>query len=193
MCFTQAKWMRLVLRQNGCFIYSDKIDVSCSHTRNVVSCIHTRNDVSCIHKKKKMFHAFIQKRCFVHLYKKMFHAFIQKDVACIHTKRCFMQSCIHYCLWTTWINGLDPVVILTSHSRQIILTGCVAFAQHVGPRRLEEELLPQCWEQVITLSVCLSLSVWITNQKKICSFIDWFMISEDVMNLILPFTSKSNL
>ena len=97
-------------------------------------------------------------RCFVHLYKKMFHAFIQKDVACIHTKRCFTHSCIHYCMWTTWINGLDPVMILMSHSRQIILTGCVAFAQHVGPRRLEEELLPQCWEQVITLSVCLSLS-----------------------------------
>ncbi|XP_064641709.1 RAB11-binding protein RELCH homolog [Lineus longissimus] len=32
--------------------------------------------------------------------------------------------------------------------RQIILTGCVAFAQHVGPRRVEEELLPQCWEQI---------------------------------------------
>jgi hypothetical protein len=30
----------------------------------------------------------------------------------------------------------------------MILTGCVAFAQHVGQQRLEEELLPQCWEQV---------------------------------------------
>ena len=32
--------------------------------------------------------------------------------------------------------------------RQLILTGCVAFAQHVGPRRVEAELLPQCWEQL---------------------------------------------
>ncbi|XP_067652799.1 RAB11-binding protein RELCH homolog [Haliotis asinina] len=32
--------------------------------------------------------------------------------------------------------------------RQIILTGCIAFAQHVGPTRLETELLPQCWEQI---------------------------------------------
>lgn len=30
----------------------------------------------------------------------------------------------------------------------MILTGCIAFAQHVGPTRLEAELLPQCWEQV---------------------------------------------
>uniref|UniRef100_A0A7N5KDU6 RAB11 binding and LisH domain, coiled-coil and HEAT repeat containing n=1 Tax=Ailuropoda melanoleuca TaxID=9646 RepID=A0A7N5KDU6_AILME len=32
--------------------------------------------------------------------------------------------------------------------RQMILTGCVAFARHVGPTRVEAELLPQCWEQV---------------------------------------------
>ncbi|XP_052230319.1 RAB11-binding protein RELCH homolog isoform X2 [Dreissena polymorpha] len=32
--------------------------------------------------------------------------------------------------------------------RQMILTGCIAFAQHVGPTRLEAELLPQCWEQI---------------------------------------------
>ncbi|PIO30791.1 hypothetical protein AB205_0124000 [Aquarana catesbeiana] len=31
--------------------------------------------------------------------------------------------------------------------RQMILTGCVAFARHVGPTRVEAELLPQCWEQ----------------------------------------------
>lgn len=30
----------------------------------------------------------------------------------------------------------------------MILRGCVAFAKHVGPARLENELLPQCWEQV---------------------------------------------
>ncbi|XP_025114881.1 lisH domain and HEAT repeat-containing protein KIAA1468-like isoform X4 [Pomacea canaliculata] len=32
--------------------------------------------------------------------------------------------------------------------RQMILTGCVVFAEHVGAERLVEELLPQCWEQI---------------------------------------------
>ena len=37
----------------------------------------------------------------------------------------------------------------------MILTGCVAFAQHVGPSRAEAELLPQCWEQVSQLVLYL--------------------------------------
>ncbi|XP_043364357.1 RAB11-binding protein RELCH isoform X6 [Dermochelys coriacea] len=42
--------------------------------------------------------------------------------------------------------------------RQMILTGCVAFAQHVGPTRVEAELLPQCWEQKeIRSSLVLSM------------------------------------
>lgn len=32
--------------------------------------------------------------------------------------------------------------------RLMILTGLVAIAQHLGPARVEAELLPQCWEQV---------------------------------------------
>ncbi|XP_035825823.1 RAB11-binding protein RELCH, partial [Aplysia californica] len=32
--------------------------------------------------------------------------------------------------------------------RQVILTGCVVFAEHAGADRLVEELLPQCWEQI---------------------------------------------
>ncbi|XP_071784644.1 RAB11-binding protein RELCH homolog [Asterias amurensis] len=32
--------------------------------------------------------------------------------------------------------------------RNVILSGCVAFAKHVGPERAEAELLPQCWEQI---------------------------------------------
>ena len=32
--------------------------------------------------------------------------------------------------------------------RQMILLGCVAFARHAGPARVESELLPQCWEQI---------------------------------------------
>ena len=30
----------------------------------------------------------------------------------------------------------------------MILTGCVSFAKHVGPQRVESDLLPQCWEQI---------------------------------------------
>lgn len=40
-------------------------------------------------------------------------------------------------------------VCVVSLQRQMILTGCVAFAKHVGPTRVEAELLPQCWEQVM--------------------------------------------
>ncbi|KAK3085392.1 hypothetical protein FSP39_002678 [Pinctada imbricata] len=32
--------------------------------------------------------------------------------------------------------------------RQMILTGCIAYAQHAGHNRMMEELLPQCWEQI---------------------------------------------
>eukprot|EP00117_Sycon_ciliatum_P026885 scpid10148/ scgid21963/ LisH domain and HEAT repeat-containing protein KIAA1468 homolog len=35
-----------------------------------------------------------------------------------------------------------------AEQRQMIITGCVAFAKHNGPIRLEAELLPQCWEQI---------------------------------------------
>ncbi|XP_030408106.1 RAB11-binding protein RELCH isoform X4 [Gopherus evgoodei] len=42
--------------------------------------------------------------------------------------------------------------------RPMILTGCVAFARHVGPTRVEAELLPQCWEQKeIRSSLVLSM------------------------------------
>ena len=34
------------------------------------------------------------------------------------------------------------------HQRQVILAGCVMFAQYNGPETVESELLPQCWEQV---------------------------------------------
>uniref|UniRef100_A0A673H9H1 LisH domain and HEAT repeat-containing protein KIAA1468 homolog n=1 Tax=Sinocyclocheilus rhinocerous TaxID=307959 RepID=A0A673H9H1_9TELE len=58
--------------------------------------------------------------------------------------------------------------------RQMILTGCVAFARHVGPTRVEAELLPQCWEQVssalihtrhiIAFELCRHTLVSHTNQ-----------------------------
>lgn len=52
--------------------------------------------------------------------------------------------------------GLQSLVL---SFRQMILTGCVAFARHVGPTRVEAELLPQCWEQV---NSCIgsSLGYW---------------------------------
>ncbi|XP_063680881.1 RAB11-binding protein RELCH-like isoform X3 [Bolinopsis microptera] len=52
--------------------------------------------------------------------------------------------------------------------RQIIRAGCEAFARSVDRRRLEEELLPQCWEQIadkfverrlLVAETCGSLSV----------------------------------
>ena len=32
--------------------------------------------------------------------------------------------------------------------RTIILTGCACFAKQAGPDRANNELLPQCWEQI---------------------------------------------
>ncbi|CAC5412344.1 RAB11-binding protein RELCH,RAB11-binding protein RELCH homolog [Mytilus coruscus] len=57
--------------------------------------------------------------------------------------------------------------------RNMILTGIVAFAQHVGQQRLEEELLPQCWEQInhkyperriLVAEACGALSPYIPNE-----------------------------
>lgn len=44
----------------------------------------------------------------------------------------------------------------------MILTGCVAFARHVGPTRVEAELLPQCLEQVTAYFV-LYISKFVTT------------------------------
>lgn len=44
--------------------------------------------------------------------------------------------------------GAISKILICIIFRQMILTGCVAFARHVGPTRVEAELLPQCWEQV---------------------------------------------
>ncbi|XP_060073461.1 RAB11-binding protein RELCH homolog [Ylistrum balloti] len=57
--------------------------------------------------------------------------------------------------------------------RQMILTGCVAFAQHVGQARLMEELLPQCWEQIshkyaerriLVAEACGALASYLPNE-----------------------------
>ncbi|XP_033755767.1 LOW QUALITY PROTEIN: RAB11-binding protein RELCH-like [Pecten maximus] len=62
---------------------------------------------------------------------------------------------------------------LSEMSRQMILTGCVAFAQHVGQARLMEELLPQCWEQIshkyaerriLVAEACGALASYLPNE-----------------------------
>ena len=46
-----------------------------------------------------------------------------------------------------WIST-DTLVLLYGWCRQMIMSGCAAFAQVVGSTRIEAELLPQWWEQV---------------------------------------------
>ncbi|KAL7984564.1 hypothetical protein Chor_003134 [Crotalus horridus] len=53
-----------------------------------------------------------------------------------------------YDQWTWTHTANSNRVSIQLSARQMILTGCVAFAQHVGPTRVEAELLPQCWEQI---------------------------------------------
>ncbi|CAH1780279.1 unnamed protein product, partial [Owenia fusiformis] len=57
--------------------------------------------------------------------------------------------------------------------RNMILTGCIAFAQHVGPTRVEAELLPQCWEQInhkyserrlLVAEACGALAPYLPNE-----------------------------
>ncbi|ELT88848.1 hypothetical protein CAPTEDRAFT_190660 [Capitella teleta] len=60
-----------------------------------------------------------------------------------------------------------------AEQRQMILTGCVAFAQHVGASRVESELLPQCWEQIshkyverrqLVAEACGALAPYLPNE-----------------------------
>lgn len=53
--------------------------------------------------------------------------------------------------------------------RQMILTGCVAFARHVGPTRVEAELLPQCWEQVRRSTLQVASVRWPRLSRVLCS------------------------
>lgn len=61
------------------------------------------------------------------------------------------------------------------YQRQAIMTGCIAFAQHVGPLQTEAELLPQCWEQIfhkyperrlLVAETCGCLSPYILEQTR---------------------------
>eukprot|EP00057_Strongylocentrotus_purpuratus_P021252 XP_011675726.1 PREDICTED: lisH domain and HEAT repeat-containing protein KIAA1468 homolog [Strongylocentrotus purpuratus] len=69
--------------------------------------------------------------------------------------------------------------------RQIILSGCVAFAKHVGPTKAESELLPQCWEQIthkyperrlLVAESCGALSPYLP--KEICSSLVLSMLQQ---------------
>ena len=40
----------------------------------------------------------------------------------------------------------------TAEQRSLIMDGCAELASRIGPARTAEELLPQCWEQVQSLS-----------------------------------------
>ena len=61
----------------------------------------------------------------------------------------------------------------------MILTGCVAFAEHVGPTRVESELLPQCWEQVGTLIITTT----VVHHCIGCIGILYWRLSRTVLNL----------
>ncbi|XP_034498103.1 RAB11-binding protein RELCH [Ailuropoda melanoleuca] len=65
--------------------------------------------------------------------------------------------------------------------RQMILTGCVAFARHVGPTRVEAELLPQCWEQVHNYIGFPLKHVFVYFQKEIRSSLVLSMLQQMLM------------
>ncbi|XP_071495307.1 RAB11-binding protein RELCH homolog [Diadema antillarum] len=69
--------------------------------------------------------------------------------------------------------------------RQVILSGCVAFAKHVGPTKAEAELLPQCWEQInhkylerrlLVAESCGALAPYLP--KEICSSLVLSMLQQ---------------
>uniref|UniRef100_A0A674AZT2 RAB11 binding and LisH domain, coiled-coil and HEAT repeat containing n=1 Tax=Salmo trutta TaxID=8032 RepID=A0A674AZT2_SALTR len=73
--------------------------------------------------------------------------------------------------------------------RRMILTGCVAFARHVGPTRVEAELLPQCWEQVASPS-SFSLSFKEIRSSLVLSMLQQ-MLAEDKADMVREAVVKS--
>uniref|UniRef100_A0A673GUG5 LisH domain and HEAT repeat-containing protein KIAA1468 homolog n=1 Tax=Sinocyclocheilus rhinocerous TaxID=307959 RepID=A0A673GUG5_9TELE len=71
--------------------------------------------------------------------------------------------------------------------RQMILTGCVAFALHVGPTRVEAELLPQCWEQYRCVCVCLQKEI---RSSLVLSMLQQ-MLAEDKADMVREAVVKS--
>ncbi|XP_067857962.1 RAB11-binding protein RELCH homolog isoform X4 [Heptranchias perlo] len=86
--------------------------------------------------------------------------------------------------------------------RQMILTGCVAFAQHVGPTRVEAELLPQCWEQInhkyperrlLVAEACGALAPYLPKEIRSSLVLSMLqqMLTEDKADLVREAVIKS--
>lgn len=86
--------------------------------------------------------------------------------------------------------------------RQMILRGCVAFAKHVGPTRLESELLPQCWEQIshkyserrlLVAEACGALASYLPNEIRSSLVLSMLqqMLNEDKEDAVREAVVKS--
>ncbi|XP_031440200.1 RAB11-binding protein RELCH homolog isoform X3 [Clupea harengus] len=86
--------------------------------------------------------------------------------------------------------------------RQMILTGCVAFARHVGPTRVEAELLPQCWEQInhkyperrlLVAEACGALAPYLPKEIRSSLVLSMLqqMLAEDKADLVREAVVKS--
>ncbi|KAJ8413477.1 hypothetical protein AAFF_G00094730 [Aldrovandia affinis] len=86
--------------------------------------------------------------------------------------------------------------------RQMILTGCVAFARHVGPTRVEAELLPQCWEQInhkyperrlLVAESCGALAPYLPKEIRSSLVLSMLqqMLSEDKADMVREAVVKS--
>ncbi|KAJ3611354.1 hypothetical protein NHX12_021370 [Muraenolepis orangiensis] len=79
--------------------------------------------------------------------------------------------------------------------RQMILTGCVAFARHVGPTRVEAELLPQCWEQrrLLVAESCGALAPYLPKEIRSSLVLSMLqqMLAEDKADMVREAVVKS--
>ncbi|XP_055784233.1 RAB11-binding protein RELCH homolog isoform X7 [Salvelinus fontinalis] len=86
--------------------------------------------------------------------------------------------------------------------RRMILTGCVAFARHVGPTRVEAELLPQCWEQInhkyserrlLVAEACGALAPYLPKEIRISLVLSMLqqMLAEDKADMVREAVVKS--
>ncbi|XP_031692207.1 RAB11-binding protein RELCH homolog isoform X7 [Oncorhynchus kisutch] len=86
--------------------------------------------------------------------------------------------------------------------RRMILTGCVAFARHVGPTRVEAELLPQCWEQInhkyserrlLVAEACGALAPYLPKEMRSSLVLSMLqqMLAEDKADMVREAVVKS--
>ncbi|XP_067935732.1 RAB11-binding protein RELCH homolog isoform X2 [Watersipora subatra] len=79
--------------------------------------------------------------------------------------------------------------------REMILTGCIMFAQYNGPGRVEEELLPQCWEQIndkhterrlLVVNACCALIPYMSSSMRaslLLSMLQQMLLDERVSEI----------